>query len=52
MDFPLHLENVSAPGSYIAYSNAPNAVDESKRTSARDELNRLASEAEIRRSNN
>lgn len=51
MEFPLHLENVSAPGSYIAYSNAPNVVDESKKISARDELNRLASEAAIRRSN-
>lgn len=49
LTFPLHLENIASPGSYIAYSNEPDTIEESKRIPAKEELARLSSEAESRR---
>ncbi|UIZ15739.1 hypothetical protein [Streptomyces sp. R527F] len=46
VEFPLHLENISSPTNYIAYSNSLGAIKPDKADEARAELERLRTEAQ------
>ncbi|MFJ3731893.1 hypothetical protein ACIPQC_15125 [[Kitasatospora] papulosa] len=46
VEFPLHLENITSPTNYIAYSNSLGAIKPAKADEARLELERLRAEAQ------